>query len=344
MRSRVALFALAAVLAGGLIQILRVRIQATDLLPEYSTLRTEPKGLAVLFDALEATAAMPVTRSNRPPGLIKDRDATLVFAGFDLFTDSPGAESAIAEWEALAGKGNRVVVSLGHMPNRFEKEWTPWDIHLIAMPGGQADEDADDEPARWPAYFQAGSDWHVLHAEKNHPVIIERSFHSGSGIYSGSIVLLASTWPLTNEAMVQDRQSELLTSLLTAKPRVIFDESHLGLEESGSVMALGRRFHLQGLLLGLLLLASLFIWRNLAGFPPDRLSPVRRSGRDSLSGLSILLARNVPEKNLIDTCLGEMRPEQRGTVLVTTVGAKHAFERYEAIRQQLHTQLYTTKR
>jgi hypothetical protein len=337
MRSRVALFLLAAVLAAGLVQILRVRMRSSDLLPEYSTLRTDPNGLAVVFEALRAAAAMPVTRSNRPPGLIKDRDATLVFAGLSLFDDSPGAESTIADLQTLAEKGNRVVASLRGGPNRFEKERTAWDVRLSAMPPSEQDEDDDDESIRWPAYFQAGSAWRILRSEKDHPVIIERGFGSGS------VVLLASTWPLTNEAMVQDRRTELLTSLLTAKARVIFDESHLGLEESGTVMALGRRFHLQGFLLGLLLLACLFIWSNLAGFPPDRSPAVRPTGRDSLSGLSILLARNIPEKNLIKTCLAErqksgekrLRPDQFALASVAAAD-KNIAVTYEQIRHYLH--------
>jgi hypothetical protein len=336
MRNRMTLLALVIVLIAGLTQILRIRIQAGDLLPQYSTLRTDPKGLAVLFQALQATSAMPVNRSNRPLELIKDRDATVIFAGLDLF-NSPGAESSIAELGTLAGKGNRVVVSLSRGPSRFEKEQTAWDVRLVAMPVKQEDDEDDDEPARWPAYFQAGSQWRILRSEKDHPVIIERAFDSGS------IVLLASTWPLTNEAMVQDRQTELLTSLLTAKPRIIFDESHLGLVESGTVMALSRTFHLQGFLLGLLLLASLFIWRNLASFPPDRSSPARHIGRDSLSGLSILLARHVPEKNLIDTCLAERQKSGekrlRGDQLVVASTAaldQQNAVRYETIRRQLH--------
>ena len=330
MRSRAALFVLTIVLAGGIIQILRLRVQSNDLLPEYSTRRTDPNGLSVLFDSLEGTGAIPVTRSNRPPSLIQNADATLVFAGVDLFNQL-GGDSTISELEALAGKGNRVVVAVSRAPSRFEKVRPVWDVHLIAMPRTDSEDD-DDEPLRWPAYFQAGPEWQVNRSEKDHPVVIERKFATGS------VVLFASTWPLTNEAMVQDRRTELLAALFNGKPGVIFDESHLGLEESGTVMALSHRFHLQGFLAGLLLLSCLFVWSNLAGFPPDRSFPAARTGRDSLSGLSILLARNVPEKNLIDACLSErrksggtmLRPDQLDQVR----GA--AIEKFQAIRHELH--------
>jgi hypothetical protein len=116
--------------------------------------------------------------------------------------------------------------------------------------------------------------------------------------------------------MVEDRQSALLLTLLGGKPQVRFDESHLGLEETGTIVALARRFHLQGFLLGLVVIAALFIWRNVAAFPPRRERGVTglAAGRDSLTGLAILLQRHLPEPAVLASCLrerekaGEKRP------------------------------------
>ena len=332
MRSRVTLVVLALVLIGALLQVLRLRFESNDLLPEYSSQGSDPNGLSVLFEALKTTGALPLSRSNRPLAMLNSGDATLVVAGVDRFgwLDS---ESNMGDMEALAVKGNRVVIAMSRSLNRYEKESpqeplrAKWDVRVLAQP--------DDASTRWPAYLQSSADWQVLESDHGRALVIERTFGSGS------VVLLASTWPLTNEAMVQDRRSEMLSALFSAKPRIIFDESHLGLEQSGSVMALSRTFHLQGFLLGLVLLAGVFVWRNLSGFPPERALPARRTGRDSLSGLSILLARNVPEKNLIDTCLAERQKcgEKRLTRTQfenASFTAGKVLERFEAIRQGLH--------
>ena len=346
MRSRIAVIFLTMLLAVCVVGILRMRFEGNDLVPDYSSLQYGPKGVTVLFDALRSTGAVQVSRSNRPVGLLKNTDATLVIAGADRFSwlDS---DATIADTERLARSGDRVVIALGRSVSRFEKNVpgeslvTKWGVHVLPLPGRESDdrESDNDTPARWPTYFQAAAEWHILDAEAGHALAIERKFGPGS------VVLLASAWPLTNEAMVQDRRSELLSSLFSSKPQVIFDESHLGLEESGSVMALSRTFHLQGFLMGLLVLAGLFVWRNLAGFPPDMSIPARRTGRDSLTGLSILLARNVPEDRLIEICLEErqksgekrLRPDQMERALSSTLIVKSTLERFEAVRQELHT-------
>jgi hypothetical protein len=346
MRSRVLLVVLAILLVAGLLQVLHVRFEGNDLVPEYSSLRYDPRGLSVVFESLEATGALQVSRSNRPLGMLRNNDATLLIAGADRFSwlDS---ESTIEELEKLARQGDRVVIALANSVSRFQKIKNEllekWGVRVLAFPPRDHQErDHEDEAdtlPRWPAYFLAGSDWRILDSDRSHALVIARKFDSGS------VVLLASAWPLTNEAMVQDRRSGLLAGLLSEKPKVVFDESHLGMEESGTVMALTRTFHLQGFLVGLLLLACLFVWRNLASFPPERSVPETRTGRDSLTGLSILLSRNVPENRVIEMCLAErqksgekrLRFDQLQRAQLSGAHARNPLEWFEAIRSELHT-------
>jgi len=89
--------------------------------------------------------------------------------------------------------------------------------------------------------------------------------------------------------------------------RVVFDERHFGIAESGTVVGLARRFRLTGMALGLALCAALFIWKNAAGFPPLADAPRSETlaGRTSISGLFTLLRRHIKPADLAATCWNE---------------------------------------
>jgi hypothetical protein len=95
--------------------------------------------------------------------------------------------------------------------------------------------------------------------------------------------------------------------------RVIFDERHFGIAESGTVVGLARRFRLTGMAAGLALCAALFIWKNASSFPPpaDKARAVSLSGRTSLSGLFTLLRRHIKPADLAATCWNEWLASNR---------------------------------
>jgi hypothetical protein len=315
MRSRLALLAIALLAVGGLIALFHQRFQSSDLYPRYSSLRSDPRGLKILFEGLEQTGALDVERGYHPLGEWHGKNAAFIVAGVDPYWWL-NAEANLQVAEHLARLGNRVVVSLDEEARPYERAnlkeqplAKQWGLTLETIPrAGKDDEDEEYRP--WPFFFHAGKEWRVLRMENGHPVIIERTFDAGT------VVLMASSWLLTNDAMVEDRQSTLLITLLGGKPRVRFDESHLGIEETGTILALARRFHLQGFLTGLFLIAALFIWRNAGSFPPrrDRGGSGPAAGRDSLTGLAILLQRHLSEQAVLASCLrerekaGEKRP------------------------------------
>ena len=82
--------------------------------------------------------------------------------------------------------------------------------------------------------------------------------------------------------------------------------SHIRL---GSIAALARRYHLQGLALGLALVAAIFIWKRAAGFPPVSEEQSVRSvaGEDSTASFLNLLRRNIKRDDLLATCVEEWR-------------------------------------
>ena len=157
-------------------------------------------------------------------------------------------------------------------------------------------------------YFEKpGTNWQVIYARGKQPVLIGRKFHSGS------VVLCADSYFLSNEAMRNERHAELLAWLVGANRNVLFDETHLGVVEEPGVAALVRKYRLHGLVAGLVLLAGLFIWKNAVSFvppPADDATGERGdlvAGKESAAGFVNLLRRSIPYSELLSVCFVEWK-------------------------------------
>jgi hypothetical protein len=195
--------------------------------------------------------------------------------------------------------------------------------------------------------------WQVVYArQKNRPVIIKRK------LGTGSIVLSADSYLFSNEALWKERSPELLAWMAGPDRRVLFDETHLGVEESSGISALARKYRLHGLFAGLLLLAGLFVWKNSTSFMPPYAEQTRReedeliSGKDSAAGFVNLLRRNLPAREVLGVCLAEWKKScsrqqsqtklQQVQTLIDSENAKppgdrKPVEEYRAIQRILET-------
>jgi hypothetical protein len=148
--------------------------------------------------------------------------------------------------------------------------------------------------------------WKVLYRRGDNPVAIERT------LGKGALVLLGDSYLVSNEAMQKDRFADLLAYLAGERPRVIFDETHLGVFESENTATLARKYGLAGFVLGLALLALLFIWRSSMSLVPppeeeggERTGP--QSGKDFSTGLVNLLRRNIPARDILSVCFAQWK-------------------------------------
>jgi len=138
------------------------------------------------------------------------------------------------------------------------------------------------------------------------PVVVERK------LGAGSVVLVADSYPFSNEALFKNRSAPLLAWFLGSGRNAIFDEAHLGIAEQPGMATLMRRYQLHGLILSLLLAAGLFVWKNSRGLIPphpdagDAAEPVV-AGRDSASGLVNLARRGIAPVEIINVCFAEWR-------------------------------------
>ncbi len=148
--------------------------------------------------------------------------------------------------------------------------------------------------------------WRVLYRRGAEPVLAERRHGRGS------IVLVADSYILSNEALQRDRAPALLAWIVGPHARVVFDEAHLGVVAQPGVAALARRYGLSGAFFTFVLLAALFVWRRMALFVP----PVEAAGEVALSyhpaaGLEALLRRSVAPGELAAACAAEWKPTAR---------------------------------
>jgi hypothetical protein len=157
-------------------------------------------------------------------------------------------------------------------------------------------------------YFdRLGANWSVIYTRDKHPVLIERRFGSGS------LVFAADSYFVSNEALRNDRHPKLLAWLAGRNTTVLFDETHLGVLETPGVATLVRNYRLHGFVIGLVLLAGLFVWKNTASFVPaydEDITETRNdavAGRDSAAGFVNLLRRSISSADVLAVCFTEWK-------------------------------------
>lgn len=286
---------LAAAFICGTLYLFDVQFSGGDVYPEYSSLRTDPRGAKLLFDSLAGVPGLTLVRSYLPLDLLEEDHATIILLGLDPNRFASDPELYLRPIERLAGRGNRIVAALqppdGVTGPRTDALESAWHVKLVV--------DATRRRV-YALHFSQAEGWKVLEAIGPKLLAIERPFGKGS------VVLIAHSGDFDNASTVAAALFPLVTTVIGPNSRIVFDEQHLGIAESGSVVGLARRFHLVGLALGLALVATLVIWKNATAFPPLAARPAPRlGGRTSLSGLITLLRRHIPPDRLAATCWQE---------------------------------------
>lgn len=128
-------------------------------------------------------------------------------------------------------------------------------------------------------------------------VITAKKEPKGEGlVYAGD-----PEW-LSNEGLHKQRQAQRLLELLEGRRHVIFEESHLGVMQTGSVGMLLRRYRLWGAALVLGVLCALFFWRSTSSLlPAAENSGGAAAPAPGDEALVSLVRAAVPEKELTAT-------------------------------------------
>lgn len=328
--------------AYGLYGLFMLRFDRGDVYPPYSSLRSDPLGSKAFFESLGRVGGITARRNFLEPSkLAGNGGRTIYFLGVDADRMGLATEKQLDELTALAAKGNRLVIAFapvrGESSGKLSAEGSgnlqkgrndsgPCDC--IFRKWGIAAErlalrpDCRNTPMRairsdsetglpaavsWHSdlFFRIGdSRWHALYSVAGNPVAAERA------VGSGSVVLLSDSYLTSNEAMKNERRAFLLARLQGPNREAVFDERHLGVGDSPGIMSLARKYRLEPFILGLIILAGLYLWKSSVPLVP-RVSPQQRgdagssTGKDNFGGLVSLLRRSVAPQALLEACYKE---------------------------------------
>src|SRR5260370_4846434 len=190
-------------------------------------------GSKALYESILQLPGVLATRSYLPLENTPKGNATLLFLGEEPYIFEASPEERLKEFEALARSGARVVIAMrpllrlpapkstsGKEPHETPAILKRWGIGFgyITRPADEEDSAATGTPKQTALYFRY---------EGKTVNQVERQF--GNGV----IVLLANCYPLSNEALAVDGDTELLAWTIGGNRHVIFVELHLWVTESG---------------------------------------------------------------------------------------------------------------
>lgn len=328
------------IFAAGIIELFLLRFEVGDVYPYYSSLRSDPLGAKALYESLQECCGLLVWRNYEPFTKIKEKqNAAIFFLGQEVPTEDLLPKHFFQELESFVKNGGRLVVTYlpkkaaafrkdrpkselkegREKPNDWVKYTQRWGYSYAVMDRldskATASRDSRFDQSGLPKsisshtalYFKNPDvNWRVVYRQEGFPVIMEKQ------IGKGTLVLSTLTYFVSNEAMLRERHPGLILWLIGAKQEIIFDEYFHGTGKRPGVAALMREYDLEFTLILLILLAALYIWKNALPLVPipesERKADVSSSlGKDSSAGLTNLLRRNIPAREILRVCYQEWK-------------------------------------
>lgn len=322
----------------GVLQLFALGYRSGEVYPPYSSLRSDPLGTKVLYEALDDLPGVAVQRNFRAlPRLGIEEPVTLVYAGVGHWVHWVPDE--LNAFESRVSAGARAIFAFrpaerpmradsakddakARKPDEDEEETTltsfddvakRWAVRFELLPASAEKAyarraiGADGKEIGWHSalfFAEPGPEWTTLYRCEGQPVVVERKFGAGS------IVLAGDAFFLSNEAQRHDRQPALLGRLFSGPPAIVFDEEHLGVSERPGIANLARKYRLHGAVAVLALLATLFVWKNAVPFLPRRDDSAEEgivTGKESAEGFVNLLRRTIPPGEVLGVCVEEWR-------------------------------------
>jgi hypothetical protein len=267
--------------------------------PQYSSLNNGSNGLQAYYEAL-ARLNYRTHRNYLPLHYLTGEPVTLLYSGLGSawFCRLPGAQ--LDEFEKLAESGVRLIValdpkqvSMGAAPERKtdgERKNRRWGIEFSVS------EEKSDTNWRytWHLHSWNRQQWTGSGDFEGSPLFLERRFGAGS------ITLMADADLLTNSQLLKQPDAGTLAAVAGTRANIVFEESHLGVANTGSVAGLIWAHHLQWFLFGAGVLGVLYIWRSSVSFIPAASIPRETivAGQDAYQALTSLLKESVPPAQL----------------------------------------------
>lgn len=319
-RERLALIAvllLGAVFLFSLVRSVLRRTETTYNYPPYSSLNNGDEGTKAYFEALRSLGYKS-SRNYQPLRKLDGTQADVFYAGPNLGAFRYSETNGLDEFERLAERGARIIVAFdadgivvkphaGARTKDSSKHASAedtlkkrWGIQLaftkrnVSKALSEFMSQLDSIPVSW-HFFSWAKDWIPSQMKDDTPMFLERRFGKGS------VLLIAESNLFTNRELLIHPDTRVLAAVPGYRREFIFDESHLGLEDTGTVVGLATAHGLQWMMLGFVVLAVLYVWRSSTSFvPPTAGRPETVvAGHDAHSALSNLLMQSVPKKSIL---------------------------------------------
>ncbi len=301
------------------------RAEHTFRYPDYSSLNNSDLGLKAYHDALDRLG-LATARNYRPIEKLRQPIAAIVQAGKALTSLQTASDKDLGALESVASNNGRLILLLVsddviEVPSLEKKDQSKQPV----------EKSKDDLQSRWGLelgfrFVKAEGTgksnavkfrerfvpivWYVKSWDKNWKAWTQE--YSGASVLErrfgqGTMLLVPGAKHFTNRQLLTHPESKLLADVLGPYQSIVFDESHLGLQDTGTVAGLAKTHNLQWLLVGLLVLAVLYVWRSSVSFlpPPEAGSEAQPSLADTHRALSNLLIQSVAPAQLLQRALAE---------------------------------------
>jgi hypothetical protein len=303
--------------------------------PNMSSLNTGPHGAKLLFDALTSIHQLAVSRNYVPFSQWHPSSSTILLLDLRSSTLDLAPKEDLVELENLTHTNNRVVLCIadGSFIGKPDTKKpllikTRWGIQIFAKDKQSKDKDSE-------GTLDYDSSWKPVNGVDD---AVEKRFGA-----AGSVVVALHSEDLSNQSLATDAAVlDEISPLIGYHTSVVFDETHLGIEQSGSIAALVLRYRLQGLIAGLLLLVGLFIWNQSVSFPPpprfESSHDTQVLGADARAMFAGLIARHLTPQALLESCVAEwnrVKPRQRITAELP--GKLNPVATYRQLQENLKT-------
>ena len=284
-------------------------MNAPESYPKMSSLNAGPNGAKLLFDSLNSIAPLAVSRNFLPSSQWHPSATTILLLAMFPERLNSADKNDLAEMERLTKANDRVVLCISDNASAAKPDpkkpaliKTRWGIQILP----NAKKDADQR-----LILDYDGSWQPVDGLDD---AVEKHFAGG-----GSVLMALHSEDFSNENLATDNTVlDEIPPLIGNHTSVVFDETHLGIEEAGSIAGLARRYKLEGLVAGLLILVGLFIWNQSVSFPPPSRYAARQdaqvAGADARGMFAALIARHLTPQVLLESCVTEwnrLKPRQR---------------------------------
>ena len=305
-----------------------IRLERGHSYPEYSSLRSDPRGARLLVETLE-TQGIPVERNYHPLDLVPPKtDRTLMLIGVSRLAITDEENRITQALERWVDEGGRVVLALYpafvgdpstqsafQQIRQANEDWRRQQLDEIAENWGVSVDFVPMEPVEAEAlsdgalrldwhsrlvFKDLGPGWEVIARRAGMPTVVERSRGDGS------IVLVSDAYPLSNQGLLQSKPFALIQHLLGGRP-VTVDESHHLIERRQAMVEVVGSQGLGGVFWVAAVLVLAYFWRSLSPLvpPPPRPASVynEEEGFGQRDALLRLLERSLTRKALLAQCV-----------------------------------------